>query len=115
MTKNLTPLCAALSAAALLVGATALPAAADDRAAIAGAAGWTAVGPAVGHFGPAPTQRLGAILSTEMLGPVTLVQPARPYDLELFAPHLTGAPAAPALAVADPLFGKAPLMAQGVE
>ncbi|NVO13987.1 MAG: hypothetical protein HXX10_08115 [Rhodoplanes sp.] len=107
---------AAISIVALMVAAAAPASAADGSAAApAPSLGWTEVGPQTATFGPAPRTKLGAILSPDLLAPVTMVRPGRSYDLEAFSPHLTGSKDAPAQFVVDPLYGKAPLMAQGVE
>ncbi|MFD2180712.1 hypothetical protein [Rhodoplanes azumiensis] len=113
------PLRASLLATAVLFVLGAVSAVAGDAMPAAGertaGLGWTEVGPPTARFAPAAPLRLGTLQATDLLGPVTLVRPARPYDLEAFSPHLTGTPQAPATAIADPLYGKAPLMAQGVE
>ncbi|MFL9828300.1 hypothetical protein [Rhodoplanes sp. SY1] len=113
------PLRSSLLATAVLVVFGAAPAAAGDVIPVMGdrsaGTGWTEVGPPTTRFAPATPVRLGTLQATDLLGPVTLVRPARPYDLEAFSPHLTGTPQAPAPVVVDPLYGKAPLMAQGVE
>lgn len=92
--------------AAALLALSALPAAAGDVATPA----WSEVGPPTARFGPAPTVRLGAVLATDLAGPVTLLRPGKPYDLEAFVPHLTGTPEAPAVPV-----WAAPVMARGEE
>jgi hypothetical protein len=106
---------AAISIVALMVAAAPALAADGSAAAPASGLGWTEVGPPTAAFGPVPQVKLGAVLSSDLLAPVTMVRPARSYDLEAFSPHLTGTKEAPALFVGDPLYGKAPLMAQGVE
>lgn len=115
MTHGFATISAQVSMIALLFVAGPALAADGSASAPAPSLGWTEVGPQTATFGPAPQSKLGAILSPELLAPVTMVRPGRSYDLELFSPHLTGTAEAPALFVVDPLYGKAPLMAQGVE
>jgi hypothetical protein len=115
MTHGFAKASAKVSIVAQLLAAAPALAADGSASAPAPSLGWTEVGPPTATFGPAPRVRLGAILSPELLAPVTTVRPGRSYDLEAFSPHLTGTQQAPALFVVDPLHGKAPLMAQGVE